>query len=129
MEGVVCGQMTTKAKLVTATPFQEVPLGWIKVFKFSQSQTHTCVCVLQHVPTKNSLIVNQVKVDHSYRRPDTQQGQHDEPGEEAAATGLRVGLLPILVRRLAFSTIWKDNTRDVSFPLHTQYIEIEVHWP
>lgn len=110
--------MTTKAKLVTATPSQEVPLG---------------VCVGGGVPTKNSLIVNQVKVDHSYRRPDAQQGQHYEPGEEAAATG--VGLLPILVRRLAFSTIWKDNTRDVrfscgphiqTFPLHTQYIEIEV---
>lgn len=82
------------------------------------------------VPTKNSLIVDQVKVDHSYRRPDAQQGQHDEPGEEAAAAG--VGLLPVLVRRLAFS-IWKDThvmsgsaVALTSQTLHTQYIELEV---
>lgn len=45
------------------------------------------MCVLYSVLTKDSLIVNQVEVDHGYGRPDTQQGQDDEPGEEAAAAG------------------------------------------
>lgn len=43
------------------------------------------VCVLDRVLTEDSLIVDQVEVDHGYGRPDTQQGQDDEPGEEAAA--------------------------------------------
>ena len=55
------------------------------------------VHVLHHVLTKDSLIVDQVEVDHSYRRPDTQQGQNNEPGEEAAAAGPRVRLLPVLI--------------------------------
>lgn len=56
------------------------------------------VCVSHRVLTKDSLIVNQVKVNNSYRCPDTQQGQNNEPGEEAgAAAGPRVCLLPILI--------------------------------
>lgn len=67
------------------------------------------MCVLYSVLTKDSLIVNQVEVDHGYGRPDTQQGQDDEPGEEAAAAGPGVWLLPILIGCLGFSTIC--NTR------------------
>lgn len=61
--------------------------------------------------TNNSLIVNQVKVDHSYGCPDTQQGQDDEPGEDGAAAGARVRLLPVLITCVAFSTIC--NTMEV----------------
>lgn len=61
---------------------------------------NSSVCVL----TENSLIVDQIEVDHGHRCPDTQQGQHDEPGEEAAA-GTGVSLLPVLIGRLGFSSI------------------------
>lgn len=44
--------------------------------------------------TQDSLVVHQVEVNHSNRGPDSQQGQDDEPGEEAA--GARVRLLAIL---------------------------------
>lgn len=53
------------------------------------------VYVFQGIPTKNSLIIHQVKVDHGNRSPDPQQGQHDEPSEETAA-GPRFRPLPIL---------------------------------
>ena len=60
--------------------------------------------VLHQVLTKDALIVDQVEVDHGYRCPHTEQGQHNEPGEEAAA-GPRVALLPVLIGRLGFSSI------------------------
>lgn len=78
------------------------------------------VCVWHRVLTEDSLIVDQVEVDHSYGRPDTQQGQHDEPGEEAAAAGPGVCLLPILIGRLSFSTICKPKIERVWLEVHLQ---------
>lgn len=77
---------------------------------FSHSCMYVNVWVLHRVLTKDSLIVDQVEVDHSYRCPDTQQGQDNEPGEETAAAGTRVCLLPILIGWLGFSTICNQKT-------------------
>lgn len=55
--------------------------------------------------THYSLVVDQVEVNHGDGRPHAQQGEDDEPGEEAAAAGAGVGLLPILIGRLRFGGI------------------------
>lgn len=53
-----------------------------------------------HALTEDTLIAEHVEVNDSYRCPDPQQGQNNEPREEATAAataGPRVCLLPILV--------------------------------
>lgn len=49
--------------------------------------------------TEDTLIAEHIEVDDSYRGPDPQQGQNNEPREEAAAAAARPGvhLLPVLV--------------------------------
>lgn len=67
----------------------------VRVTTWRRLQRLALHCIL----TENSLIVHQVEVNHGYRCPDAQQGQDNEPGEEAAAAaaGPRGGLLSIFV--------------------------------
>lgn len=66
------------------------------------------------VLTQDTLVVDQVEVNHGHRRPHAQQGEDDEPGEEAAAARARLRLLPVLIGRLGLSGIWKETqTREL----------------
>lgn len=74
--------------------------------------------------TQDSLVVDQVEVNHGDGRPHAQQGEHDEPGEEAAAAWARLRLLPILIGRLGFGGVWKETQGGITATDHLKNREL-----